>query len=621
MLPKKAKRTTTWSDKYSQEFGFIEKVKGEPEKAFCKICSTTITISHEGRAAIVNHSKTKRHQDGINAGNSSKKVTTFFKQADNFSDLQIAAKEAAFAFHTAKHNISLKSNDCTSNLVKCCFEPKFQLARTKTEAVIKKVIAPYIQKISGSILENSNFISILTDTSNHGNIKMLPILIRTFHPTLGVQLKLMSINSIPNEKSETIEREIFKNEFKDKIFSFAADNTNLNFGGVDRNGENNVYRKLQKSFNRKIFGLGCSAHIIHNSIGSACENLPIDIENIIYKIHKHFKLFTTRTTAFKKLCEEIDVIFKPTKSHTSTRFLSLSPAIDRVIELFDALKDYFKAINKCPPILAEFFALKSNKFWLHFLSNQMKSVNETILRVENSRISAFEIAIEVQAFKEKTKNRQQLVYMPFNARQEFNNFKKDLQEAIKNIVSDFYSCIVEYLDLWKKSTDGIEIFSWILLYKMPEWSLVEKSCDYLQQRFGEEITNIIYFDHIFDEIQQISTFVETKKSSWIEKKESAENIWIEIFSNFREDGIQVVNLEKLVELVLSLPGTSTEVERIFSLVKALWTDQKNSFHLDTIFSFISIQYNCEMSCVEFFKEIKKEHNILKQVMTQEKYQN
>ena len=95
-----------------------------------------------------------------------------------------------------------------------------------------------------------------------------------------------------------------------KVIAFCADNSNTNFGGVRRLGRENVYHKLQQSLKRKIVGVGCAAHIIHNSIQTSSDLLPVDVEHIITKIYAFFYIYTVRTTELKAFCDDADVQYK-----------------------------------------------------------------------------------------------------------------------------------------------------------------------------------------------------------------------------------------------------------------------------------------------------------------------
>jgi hypothetical protein len=62
------------------------------------------------------HVKTAKHRSAINA-TASANIRDFFKVKDgnnNNSDLECAAKEATFSYHTARHELSFKTSDCTS---------------------------------------------------------------------------------------------------------------------------------------------------------------------------------------------------------------------------------------------------------------------------------------------------------------------------------------------------------------------------------------------------------------------------------------------------------------------------------------------------------------------------
>lgn len=151
------KRKTTWNNKYSLEFGFIKPVTGDESRAYCTVCISSFSIASGGKSDINIHIKTKKHQDAINAGSSSKKVDSFFKSPENEGSLDVAAKEITWAYHTASHNQSFKSNDCTSGLFKIFVDPKYSMARTKTVDVITNVIKPYIDKELNRTLMNAIF--------------------------------------------------------------------------------------------------------------------------------------------------------------------------------------------------------------------------------------------------------------------------------------------------------------------------------------------------------------------------------------------------------------------------------------------------------------------------------
>jgi hypothetical protein len=86
-----------------------------------------------------------------------------------------------------------------------------------------------------------------------------------------------------------------KYKLEEKLVCYTADNTNSNFGGVKRKGEENVFRKVQSDLDRPILQIGCSAHVVHNSVQTACDSLPHDIEVIVIKMYKYFHICTVKS--------------------------------------------------------------------------------------------------------------------------------------------------------------------------------------------------------------------------------------------------------------------------------------------------------------------------------------
>jgi hypothetical protein len=94
------------------------------------------------------------------------------------SDMAIALQEGTFAFHTVQHHHSFKSMDCSSGLIKKFSEPKFTCSRTKVEAKIKHVISLWTYEEATEEIKTTSFVTVLTDASNHGHVRLLPTLIR-----------------------------------------------------------------------------------------------------------------------------------------------------------------------------------------------------------------------------------------------------------------------------------------------------------------------------------------------------------------------------------------------------------------------------------------------------------
>jgi hypothetical protein len=160
-------------------------------------------------------------------------------------------------------------------------------------------------------LKKANYISVLVDASNYKSVKLVPVIVRYFNPENGIKNDILDFSSLPEETAELIHNKIVsvlkKIELEEKIISFFGDNANTNFGGIARKGKNNVFLKLKNTLKRNILGLGCCAHVIHNSIQYAADSLPIDIEIIVCKIFGYFHIYTVRVETLKEFYSLVDV--------------------------------------------------------------------------------------------------------------------------------------------------------------------------------------------------------------------------------------------------------------------------------------------------------------------------
>lgn len=164
----------------------------------------------------------------------------------------------------------------------------------------------------------------------------------------------------------------------EKCISLTADNANVNFGGIHRQAGRNVLTNLKNKLNKEIVGIGCSAHILHNCIQHGTDVLKIDIESLVLKLFNFFSVYTVRTETLKSVCEYIHVNYQKLLYHSKTRWLSLFPAIERILKMFLPLKEYFLTTPQVPTTLKAFFEnelAESYLFFVHSLMSVFQSQN------------------------------------------------------------------------------------------------------------------------------------------------------------------------------------------------------------------------------------------------------
>jgi hypothetical protein len=147
-------------------------------------------------------------------------LTKYFVKSNSKLDESLCGAEGTLAFRTVAHHNSFKSMDCTSKLLREMFNDsevakRISSACTKTESIVNSVLAPHaVQEVIKS-LQGIPFcgvstdasiygckylrMQVSTDASNHGAVKIFPILIQYFdYVNGGLQIKLLEIESKPN---------------------------------------------------------------------------------------------------------------------------------------------------------------------------------------------------------------------------------------------------------------------------------------------------------------------------------------------------------------------------------------------------------------------------------------
>ena len=466
------------------------------------------------------------------------------------------------------------------------FSSKFTCARTKTEAIVTNVLAPLSIHNLEQDLEAAMFVSVSCDASNHNSVKFLPVLVRYFVPSgpnSGIKNKVLTFSSVKRETSEILSDhvvdvlQIYK--LTEKLIAFSADNTNANFGGVLRRGQNNIFFRLKTQLGKELIGIGCAAHVVHNCAKTASDTLPVDVEVIVNKIFSYFHIYTVRVERLKTFCEYVESEFKQILNSGNTRWLSLMPAVERILQMFDALKEFYSAEEKCPVVLKQFFENPCSELWLWFTHNQLALFNATILKMERSVSTAVEVCSDLAELKEKLQNRKTNKFLSIKVKQLLSVVKASgciTDDDFWQIAQSFYQTALEYFGMWEISYAPFRLFSWVCLRGPLSWGMVEKSLEELIKMLmptGHGIDD----NALFDEVTCVCSFVTQEKvAEWNENNVAVDSRWMQIFNSLQERDIILPNLKMILQFLLAIPGTNAPVERVFSLMNSYWSDEEKS---------------------------------------------
>ena len=93
----------------------------------------------------------------------------------------------------------------------------------------------------------------------------------------------------------------------------------------------------------------------------------------------------------------------------------------------------------------------------------------------------------------------------------------------------------------------------------------------------------ISIDNVFDEVTYLQQVLNSDIfNDWKGNGTTLSDRWKKVFELLSELEINTPNLRTLSAVLMCLPGSNAPVERIFSQMNALWTDEKNRFLVETI---------------------------------------
>jgi hypothetical protein len=93
----------------------------------------------------------------------------------------------------------------------------------------------------------------------------------------------------------------------------------------------------------------------------------------------------------------------------------------------------------------------------------------------------------------------------------------------------------------------------------------------------------------------------------------------EILAHFTKKNINTIDIKCLISFCLTLPGSNACIERVFSIINALYSD-KRSLRTETVkaLTIVKTHYK-DVWCSEFVSQISKQKLFLEQVHKSDKY--
>jgi hypothetical protein len=124
---------------------------------------------------------------------------------------------------------------------------------------------------------------------------------------------------------------------------------------------------------------------------------------------------------------------------------------------------------------------------------------------------------------------------------------------------------------------------------------------------------------MFDQFCNLKTFVENAQNDEVFKSTSISDKSVKYFQSSCNADCHS-ELLKIAPLFFCIPGHKANVERIFSLMNAQWTDKRNRFTIEAIKNVLLLQYNLrDYSCLRYYNYLLEQPTLLREIKSSNKY--
>ncbi|XP_050975566.1 uncharacterized protein LOC127171147 isoform X1 [Labeo rohita] len=407
--------------------------------------------------------------------------------------------------------------------------------------------------------------------------------------------------------------------------------------------------------NPSIYIHGCPCHIIHNTAKHAgkrfLEISGFDTEDLVVDVGYWFKGSTNRKGYLKEFCELHGSDYMEMLLYISVRWLSLEMCITRILQRYGPLTSYFKSLNEKQPRfrrLVEAFSNPLTEVYLLFLQATFPVFSTLNLLLQREKASIFQLYEEMTKFIKKLCSRfmtpaalrggevhdipykDPLHRLPgeklnvgFTTRATLNRLL-EAGEVTSQKAQQFQQAALAFL------VGAVEY----AMDKLPLKDALLKHARFIDVQLRAEcgVEDALYF---VDRFQELLPFQDPKEQDQVSEEFmeyqlmdialpqdptvfDVEEFWgrMSTIKNKVTGLNQFGRLSKIAALVLVLPHSNADAERVFSMVGLNKTSTRNSLSLDgTLSSIMTLKMaGLEPNCFKWeptpqmIKESKKATN-------------
>lgn len=421
---------------------------------------------------------------------------------------------------------------------------------------------------------------------------------------------------------------------------------------VNKKVERLVNLELNKLRLSGLISIGtCNLHVINNAFLKGLDEFGQNVANLIVAIKYFFKDRPSRYSDYQKCQTKMNVPKHEFINHVPSRWLTLQPAADRLLEQMPAVLEYFlnflprecKATVKTKTYntIKEYLTDKTLPAQIMFISSSaslftkfvaMFQENSPLIHLIYDEIKSLFLNLMVRFCKPDIINNVRNNMYDSNTFDINNLIPLENYKAILGLtISDkLNSCKVQepekllfankarkhYIAACQYIAKNIPIFNddhFLNIVRCINPKLIERSDSSSIIKLAKKIPNIsdnLNFLDLENEWKLLQVEVNDFSNSF-EKR--IDHFWRDIFVLKVNSGIKYPNLQKVIRALLCLSHGNAEVERGFSQSMRILTKDRNSLEEKTFNSILTVSdaiknvYAGEVHKIEITPELCKLH--------------
>jgi hypothetical protein len=338
----------------------------DEKRLLCSLCSSQFSCDKKGFQSVQQHYSTEVHKSNAKVlldANQLQLTSRAVSAKDGNAQLQLGAKrdiasaaELRFVMKCVQSNLPLCACDGTPRLFKEMFPDSqavsgFTLCAKKAAYLLTDALDPFFRDHFFKDVKNSRMYSVSFDeTTNVKSRKELQVRVKYWSESSCIRVSRHMSTVFIGKATAEILVETLVNVISETglslndIVSVSCDGPNVNKKVIELlNG------RIKDSFPQRpaLFDLGtCPVHVVHNAFHKGVLQFGQKAAELAYMMFHFFDGWPLRQEEYCTIQRAQDVPEHKFIKHLESRWLTLGPAILRVIEQWPAASVYFEQHSK-----------------------------------------------------------------------------------------------------------------------------------------------------------------------------------------------------------------------------------------------------------------------------------